>query len=39
MLAVGGMPMGVQLIGQPHQDAHMLALARWLHEAAAPVVM
>jgi len=39
MLAVGGMPMGVQLIGQPHQDAHMLALARWLHAAAAPVVM
>ncbi len=34
VLAVRGMPMGVQLIGQPHQDAAMLALARWMHEAA-----
>ena len=33
MLAVRGLPMGVQLIGQPHEDARMVALARWL---AAP---
>lgn len=33
MLAVRGLPMGVQLIGQPHQDARMIALARWLAEA------
>jgi len=30
VLAVRGLPMGVQLIGQPHQDARMVALARWV---------
>lgn len=30
MLAVGGMPVGVQLIGQQHEDARMTAFARWL---------
>ena len=34
LLAVRGLPMGVQLIGQPHQDARMVALARWLAGAA-----
>lgn len=33
VLAVRGMPMGGQLIGQPHQDSGVLALARWLHRA------
>ena len=30
LLAVRGMPMGVQVVGQPHQDARVLAIARWL---------
>ena len=35
MLAVRGLPMGVQLIGQPHEDARMVALARWLAASRA----
>ncbi len=31
MLAVGGLPVGVQFIGQQHEDARMTAFARWLH--------
>jgi Asp-tRNA(Asn)/Glu-tRNA(Gln) amidotransferase A subunit family amidase len=38
LLAVGGMPVGVQLMGQPQQDARVTALARWLLENAPPVV-
>ena len=30
MLAVDGMPVGVQLLGQQHQDAQMTGYARWL---------
>jgi Asp-tRNA(Asn)/Glu-tRNA(Gln) amidotransferase A subunit family amidase len=33
-LAVGGLPLGVQLIGQIHQDEAVTALARWLEGAA-----
>lgn len=29
-LAVGGMPVGVQLMGQKHEEARLTALARWL---------
>jgi Asp-tRNA(Asn)/Glu-tRNA(Gln) amidotransferase A subunit family amidase len=39
LLAVGGMPVGVQLMGQPHQDARMTALARWMSASVAPVVV
>ena len=31
MLAVSGIPVGIQLVGQQHQDAHMPAFAQWLH--------
>ncbi|WP_421990322.1 amidase [Roseococcus sp.] len=31
VLAVDGMPFGVQLVGQMHQDARVTAMARWLH--------
>ncbi|MEQ1775569.1 MAG: amidase, partial [Burkholderiales bacterium] len=38
LLSVEGMPVGVQLMGQQHQDARMTALARWMLGAVAPVV-
>lgn len=34
VLAVDGLPLGVQIIGQPHQDRQVTAIARWL--AALP---
>ena len=37
LMAVGGMPVGVQLMGQPHEDARVLGIARWLATAVAPV--
>jgi Asp-tRNA(Asn)/Glu-tRNA(Gln) amidotransferase A subunit family amidase len=37
MIGVGGMPVGVQLMGQQHEDARMTALARWMMSAIAPV--
>ena len=30
MMGVGGMPVGVQLMGQQHEDARVTAMARWL---------
>ena len=33
------MPVGVQLMGQQHQDERMVGLARWLAGAVAPVVV
>ncbi|WP_424812963.1 amidase [Roseococcus sp. YIM B11640] len=37
LMAVGGLPVGVQLMGQPHADAAMTAIAHWMTEAIAPV--
>jgi Asp-tRNA(Asn)/Glu-tRNA(Gln) amidotransferase A subunit family amidase len=37
-MAVLGMPVGVQVMGQPHEDAGITAMARWLMENLAPVV-
>lgn len=39
LLGVDGMPVGVQLLGQQHQDARMTALARWMLGVVAPVVV
>ena len=39
LLAVGGLPLGVQLVGQQGQDAEMTALARWLLDEVRPVVV
>jgi Asp-tRNA(Asn)/Glu-tRNA(Gln) amidotransferase A subunit family amidase len=36
-LAVGGLPVGVQVIGQQHEDARMTAIARWMSENIEPV--
>lgn len=33
-LAVDGLPLGVQLMGQPHQDETVTAYGRWLESAA-----
>ncbi len=32
LMSVGGMPVGMQLMGQPHEDARVTGLARWLTE-------
>jgi Asp-tRNA(Asn)/Glu-tRNA(Gln) amidotransferase A subunit family amidase len=37
LLAVGGLPVGVQLMGQQHEDARVTAMARFLLDAIAPV--
>ncbi len=37
LLAVGGLPVGVQVMGLPQQDARVVALARWLQGALTPV--
>src|SRR5499426_80273 len=39
LLSVSGMPVGVQLMGQQHDDARITALARWLLETVPPVVV
>ena len=40
LMSVGGMPVGVQLMGQQHEDARMTGLARWYatRDALKPVV-
>ncbi|MDP2373948.1 amidase [Reyranella sp.] len=38
LMSVGGMPVGVQLMGQQHEDARMTGLARWMNETLKPVV-
>ena len=37
LLAVGGMPVGVQVMGQRGEEARITACARWLLDAVAPV--
>jgi Asp-tRNA(Asn)/Glu-tRNA(Gln) amidotransferase A subunit family amidase len=32
LLAVDGLPLGVQLVGMPHQDFRLAQQARWLAE-------
>lgn len=39
LIAVGGMPVGVQLMGQPQEDERMTAMARWLAGAVEPIVI
>jgi len=38
LMAVEGMPLGAQVMGQPHEDARITQIARWLLENLAPVV-
>lgn len=37
LLGVGGLPVGVQMVGQPEEDAKMTALARWMLGNLSPV--
>ena len=37
LLGVDGMPVGVQLMGQQHEDARITALARWMLANVSPV--
>src|SRR6516162_115539 len=37
MLAIEGMPVGVQIVGQRHTDARTAGIARWLLESVKPV--
>ena len=37
LAAVRGLPMGIQLMGQPGMDARIVAIARWLLDAVRPV--
>ncbi len=37
LTAVHGLPMGVQVMGQPHADARVTAIARWMAQAIASV--
>jgi Asp-tRNA(Asn)/Glu-tRNA(Gln) amidotransferase A subunit family amidase len=37
MLAIGGMPIGIQIVGQRHADARIAGIARWLFENVKPV--
>ena len=39
LMSVGGLPVGIQVMGQQHEDARMTSLARWLLESIAPVVV
>ena len=32
LMSVGGMPVGLQLMGQKHEDARITGLARWFDE-------
>lgn len=38
LMSVGGLPVGVQVMGQQHEDARVTAIARWLLGAVTPVV-
>jgi Asp-tRNA(Asn)/Glu-tRNA(Gln) amidotransferase A subunit family amidase len=37
LTAVHGLPMGIQVIGQPHMDARASGIARWMLETLRPV--
>jgi Asp-tRNA(Asn)/Glu-tRNA(Gln) amidotransferase A subunit family amidase len=37
LLAVQAMPVGVQIMGQQHEDARITAMARWLLKEVPPI--
>jgi Asp-tRNA(Asn)/Glu-tRNA(Gln) amidotransferase A subunit family amidase len=39
LLSVDGLPVGVQLMGQQHEDARITGLARWVLAAVKPIVV
>ncbi|MFN4088260.1 MAG: amidase family protein [Alphaproteobacteria bacterium] len=38
LMGIGGMPVGVQVMGQQHEDARMTAIARWISGTITPIV-
>lgn len=38
-MAVEGMPLGIAITGQPHQDERTVAIARWIAEAVPPIMV
>ena len=38
LIAIGGMPLGVQLIGHPHSDWPLAGHARWMMNSLRPVI-
>jgi len=39
IMGVHGMPVGVQLMGQQHEDARVTAIGRWLLASVSPIVV
>ncbi len=39
MMATSGLPVGLQVMGQPNEDARVAAIARWVHESLPPAVV
>lgn len=39
LMSVGGLPVGVQIMGQQNDDARVTAMARWMLDEIAPVVI
>lgn len=39
LISIGNLPLGIQLMGQPHTDARMTAIARWIVTRIEPVRM
>jgi Asp-tRNA(Asn)/Glu-tRNA(Gln) amidotransferase A subunit family amidase len=39
IMAVHGMPVGVQIMGQQNEDARITGMARWLMETMSPVIV
>ena len=39
MLSVGGLPVGLQVMGQQQSDARMTATARWILDSVTPVAV
>jgi len=39
LMSVGGLPVGIQIMGQQHQDERMTAIARWMLKTLEPVVV
>ena len=39
LISVNGLPVGVQVMGQPHQDLRVTAIARWILENISPVLI
>ncbi len=37
-MAVGGMPLGIAITTQPHQDERAVAIARWIETAVPPIM-